>query len=67
MEGKESFLTSGGKEYHYIPALNENHGWLAALASLVERHLSGWPSKEQAAPEALAASAQLAKRHGAAS
>ena len=67
MEGKESFLTSGGKEFHYIPALNEDHGWLAALASLVERHLGGWPSKVQADPEALAAAARLAKTHGAAS
>ena len=67
MEGKESFLTSGGKEFHYIPALNEDHGWLAALTSLVECHLSGWPSKEQSDPEALAASARLAKTHGAAS
>jgi ferrochelatase len=67
IEGKASFLANGGKEYHYIPALNEDHVWLAALASLAERHLGGWPSKAKADAGALAASARLARTHGAAS
>jgi ferrochelatase len=67
IEGKASFLANGGKEYHYIPALNEDHGWLAALASLAERHLSGWNTTEMADDSALTATAQRAKAHGAAS
>jgi len=67
MEGKTSFLASGGHEFHYIPALNEDHGWLAALTSLVERHLAGWPSTEEADPSALAASAAQARLLGASS
>ena len=65
MEGKTSFLANGGKEYHYIPALNEDPNWLAALTALVERHLGGWPSKEKADPQALAATARRAKARGA--
>ncbi|RYF80590.1 MAG: ferrochelatase [Comamonadaceae bacterium] len=45
MEGREAFLHSGGKEYHYIPALNDNHAWITALADLAERHLAGWPTR----------------------
>lgn len=65
IEGKASFLASGGKEYHHVAALNEDHRWLTVLTSLVERHLAGWPSKEIADPVALAASADQAKAHGA--
>lgn len=44
MEGRETFLTAGGKEYHYIPALNENSAWIAALGETVLNHLQGWIS-----------------------
>ncbi|MDR2875719.1 MAG: ferrochelatase [Methylobacillus sp.] len=43
MEGKATFLSAGGSEYHYIPALNERENWLHALANIAERHLQGWP------------------------
>jgi ferrochelatase len=66
MEGKVSFLGHGGKEYHYIPALNENQGWLNALTSIVERHLvAGRNAGEGIDPDALAATARLAKTYGA--
>ncbi|MEQ6290415.1 ferrochelatase [Vogesella sp. GCM10023246] len=42
MEGKELFLTSGGKEYRYIPCLNERPDWIAAMAELVTANLGGW-------------------------
>lgn len=42
MEGKELFLTSGGKEYRYIPCLNERPDWIAAMAQLVTANLGGW-------------------------
>lgn len=42
MEGKEDFLTHGGKEYRYIPCLNEHPGWIAALGELAAANLGGW-------------------------
>lgn len=44
MEGKRDYLTAGGKEFHYIPCLNESHTWISALAEIVEQHLIGWPT-----------------------
>ena len=67
MEGKVSFMGHGGREFHYIPALNENQGWLNALTALVERHLGGWPSQDKADPDALAVTTRLAKTYGASS
>ena len=65
MEGKHDFITAGGKAYHYIPALNEDEAWITALTDLVERHLSGWPSKLADEPHALEATARNAIRLGA--
>ncbi|HJW23308.1 MAG TPA: ferrochelatase [Rhodocyclaceae bacterium] len=65
LEGKDTFLAAGGKEYRYIPALNEEPGWIEALARLVERHLQGWPTREIASPERLAATAERARKLGA--
>ena len=45
-----------GKTLHYIPALNEEPAWIAALASLVERHLAGWPTRDRDDAAALAES-----------
>lgn len=42
MEGKGEFLTAGGKEFHYIPCLNDAPYWIAALAEIAEQHLTGW-------------------------
>ncbi len=44
MEAKEDFLAAGGKAVHYIPCLNEDPAWVAAMAGLVERHMAGWPT-----------------------
>jgi ferrochelatase len=44
MEGKGEFLTAGGKEFHYIPCLNDAPYWIAALAEIAEQHLIGWPT-----------------------
>jgi len=64
-EGRDDFLAAGGKEYHYIPALNENNDWLHALTRLVEQHLGGWPSKAEIDPKAQELTASLAVKHGA--
>jgi len=35
MECKEAFIANGGKEFRYIPCLNERPDWIAALADIV--------------------------------
>lgn len=45
MEGREAFLHAGGKEFHYIPCLNDSNAWITALAAIAERHLAGWPTR----------------------
>ena len=47
MEGRDSFKAAGGKEFHYIPALNDSPVWMAALADLVQQHLQGWPTRAE--------------------
>ncbi len=46
MEGKHIFQTSGGGEYHYIPALNENEPWIHAMTAIALENLQGWVSPE---------------------
>jgi ferrochelatase len=42
MEGRQEFLTSGGKEFHYIPCLNDDPAWIAGLGAIAQKHLAGW-------------------------
>jgi ferrochelatase len=49
MECRRAFLTSGGKTFHYIPCLNDDPAWIAALGELAQRHLAGWPTRAAAA------------------
>jgi protoporphyrin/coproporphyrin ferrochelatase len=42
MEARRDFLTAGGKEFHYIPCLNDSPAWIAALAEIAEQHMIGW-------------------------
>jgi len=64
-EGRDDFLKAGGKEYHYIPALNEDDAWIAALADLAEQHLAGWETRAADDVRALETSAQQARKFGA--
>jgi len=43
-EARDAFLQAGGQEFRYIPALNDQHEWIAALAAITIRHLQGWPT-----------------------
>jgi protoporphyrin/coproporphyrin ferrochelatase len=54
MDCKAEFLASGGKEFHYIPCINERPDWIAALGQLVAGHLGGWPLAAQTDPDAAA-------------
>jgi ferrochelatase len=45
MEGKEAFLHEGGKEFHYIPCMNDSAAWITALCTIAERHMGGWNTR----------------------
>ncbi|MGO4390992.1 ferrochelatase [Variovorax sp. M-6] len=45
MEGRDAFLHAGGKEFRYVPCLNDHPAWITALADIAERHLAGWPTR----------------------
>lgn len=49
MECRTAFLANGGKEFHYIPALNERPDWIRALADITLEHLHGWLNEDPAA------------------
>jgi ferrochelatase len=49
-ELRAAFLSAGGREFSYIPCLNDSHAWIAALADLAIRHLQGWPTATPASP-----------------
>jgi len=69
IEGRQEFLTAGGKVFHFIDCLNESPAFLHALADLAAAHLQGWPVERatRTAREADAArSAVEAKLAGAA-
>lgn len=65
MEGKAAFLQAGGKEFHYIPALNDDPVWIGALCEISQQHLAGWSTQEPLDEAALAASRAAALALGA--
>jgi len=65
MEGREAFLHAGGKEFHYIPCLNDDPAWITALCNITEQHLGGWPTLATDRTAALAASRERALALGA--
>jgi len=40
MEGRESFIDSGGEQFHYIPCLNDDPVHIDALVSILEKRLA---------------------------
>lgn len=44
IEGKHIFQEAGGDEYHYIPALNAQPAWIAAMTDIALEQLHGWVS-----------------------
>jgi len=44
IEVRRAFLLEGGKEFHYIPCLNEDPLWLRGLAEITEPYLHSWPT-----------------------
>jgi ferrochelatase len=45
-QNRAFFLEAGGREFHYVPALNDRPDHIAALAGLVARHGQGWPEAD---------------------
>jgi ferrochelatase len=41
-EVRAAFTRAGGREFHYIPCLNEDPAWIEALALLAMENLQGW-------------------------
>jgi ferrochelatase len=39
MECRDAFLAAGGKEFNYLPCLNERSDWIAALRTIALAHL----------------------------
>ena len=46
IEGKGAYLSAGGREFHFIPCLNEREDWIRALTDIVLTQLVGWTSAE---------------------
>jgi ferrochelatase len=42
MENRETFLEAGGKEYHYIPCLNDRPDHIDMMVMLVKENAGGW-------------------------
>ncbi|MFN3543569.1 MAG: ferrochelatase [Thiobacillus sp.] len=61
MEGRETFLTAGGKDFRYLAALNEHPRWIEALGQIALENLGSWVSEtwDRDADEAVR---QLSKR-----
>ena len=49
-EARAAFLAAGGKQFGYIPCLNDQHEWIAALAAITVRHLGGWSTSAPESP-----------------
>ncbi len=45
VENRDCFLAAGGKEYAYIPALNDRPEHIDMLVQLIIRHIQGWPEE----------------------
>ncbi|MCW5258286.1 ferrochelatase [Verminephrobacter aporrectodeae subsp. tuberculatae] len=62
IELRAAFLHAGGKEFHYIPCLNDDGAWIAALGQVAQQHLAGWPAAVPSGPSADARAGHVAQR-----
>lgn len=62
-EARAAFLGAGGKEFGYIPCLNDQHEGIAALAAIAAAHMGGWEAEPDASD--LERSGQRARSAGA--
>ena len=45
LEVRDAFKAAGGREFHYIPCLNDQTEWIHALGAIAVRHLAGWETQ----------------------
>ena len=64
-EGRDAFMKAGGKAFHFIPCLNDDPAWIAALGAIAVQHLKGWPTGQAPDKAVLAASRGAALAMGA--
>jgi len=66
-ENREAFIAAGGKDYHYIPALNDRSDHIQALGDIVLNNIQGWDSdwEQDSASEKNQSRLQRAKALGA--
>jgi ferrochelatase len=48
-EARDAFLAAGGTAFRYIPCVNADAAWIAALGGIAQQHLAGWPTQAPAA------------------
>jgi protoporphyrin/coproporphyrin ferrochelatase len=73
MEAREAFLHAGagesaptnGREFNYIPCLNDAPAWLEAITQIAEQHLAGWDTRSAPDEAAMHAQADAARALGA--
>ena len=49
MQNRDFFVAAGGQDLRYIPALNASTWQVEAMATLIVRHVQGWPLSTRAA------------------
>ena len=42
VEARELFIENGGKEFNYIPCLNDNEHSIKFLEGIIKKNLQGW-------------------------
>jgi ferrochelatase len=62
VENRDAFIGAGGKQFHYIPCLNERDDWIRALCHIVGENLQGWAASEWDAPAAQAEGVKARER-----
>jgi len=65
VENRDAFIGRGGKQFSYIPCLNERPDWIAALGGIVRRELGHWWDEAGQQPADLALQARNATAMGA--
>ena len=51
MEVRHAFMEEGGKTYNFIPCLNNEPSWIAALYALAHQNFKGWALSTPFEPE----------------
>ena len=65
LEARAAYLGAGGRSFHYIPCLNDQHEWIVALVDLTLRNLQGWDTRSQPEHSQLEERRHRAQRLGA--